>query len=160
MTLRTTRPYWALPVLIALASCGREGTPTAPSVTRSFLEGSWTGTLTIQPEGRAATSGPTTWTFVVVAGTNQQTFDAVIQSQHAWLPITMTVTSAITPSNEPPARLSTEGHYISPRGCVGSVLSVGTAATRSIEADFSGVDCPAPEGATFTGRVSLIKSGG
>lgn len=160
MTSRTISPYWAVPVLIMLTSCGREATPTAPSGTRSFLEGSWTGTLTIQPEGRAATSGPTTWTFVVLDGTNLQTFDAVIQSQHAWLPITMTVTSAITPSNQPPARLSTEGHYISPRGCVGSILSVGSVTARSIDADFSGVDCPSPEGATFTGRVSLTKFGG
>jgi hypothetical protein len=160
MTSRAISPYWAVPVLIMLTSCGRESTPTAPSVTRSFLEGSWTGTLTIQPEGRAATSGPTTWTFVVLDGTNLQTFDAVIQSQHAWLPITMTVTSAITPSNQPPARLSTEGHYISPRGCVGSILSVGNVTARSIDADFSGVDCPSPEGATFTGRVSLTKFGG
>lgn len=160
MRSQTTRPYWPIPLLLVLASCGREATPTQPSPARSFLEGSWVGTVTIQRDGQAPTSGPVTWTFVVVSGTNQQTFNVTIQSQHTWLPITTTVTSAITPSNQPPARVSTQGSYASPRGCTGSLLSVGNAEARSIEADFSGVDCPSPDGSTFTGRVSLTKSGG
>ena len=140
-----------------MASCGREATPTHPSPARSFLEGSWVGTVTIQREGQGPTSGPATWTFVTVPGTNQQTFNVTIQSQHTWLPITATVTSAITPSNQPPARVSTQGTYASPRGCTGSLLSVGNAEARSIDADFSGVDCPSLQHPTFTGRVQLTK---
>jgi hypothetical protein len=64
------------------------------------------------------------WTFEAVDGTNLQSFRVTIRSQHAWLPITTTVTSAITPSNQPPARISTQGQYQSPRGCVGTLLSV------------------------------------
>ena len=160
MTLRRCVSLWPVPLLVALTSCGREGTPTQPSPSRSFLEGTWTGTLVIEREGQPPSSGATTWTFAAVQGTNQQTFNVTIQSQHAWLPISTTVTSAITPSNQPPARISTQGTYASPRGCSGSLLSVGNAETRTIEADFSGVDCPSPEGSTFTGRVSLTKSGG
>jgi hypothetical protein len=82
-----------------------------------------------------------------------------IRSQHPWLPITTTVTSAITPGNQPPARISTQGEYQSPRGCVGTLLSVGNAESRTIEADFSGVDCATLSNSTFTGRVSLTKTG-
>jgi hypothetical protein len=146
-------------VLVALVGCGREETPTSPSAPRSFLEGVWTGTLTIEREGEPTTSGPTTWTFEVVSGTNLQTFSVRIQSQHEFLPITTTVTSAITPSNTPPARISTQGNYSSPRGCTGSLLSVGTAEARSIDADFSGVDCPSLQHSTFRGRVQLTKQG-
>ena len=120
---------------IALNACGRDGTPTTPT-SRSFLEGTWTGTLTIDREGEATSSGATTWIFEVVPGTNLQTFNVRIQSQHSFLPITTTVTSAITPSNTPPARISTQGNYPSPRGCTGTLLSGGTAETRTIDADF------------------------
>ena len=129
-------------LLVVLAGCGREETPTSPSASRSFLEGAWTGTLTIEREGEPSTSGATTWTFDVMPGTNLQSFNVRIQSQHPFLPITATVLSQITPSNTPPARISTQGDYPSPRGCTGSLLSVGTAETRTIDADFSGVDCP------------------
>ena len=158
MSHRTVRLLGPLPLLLVLAACGREGTPTQPSPTRSFLEGSWTGNLVIVREGLPTTSGAVSWTFEAVSGTNQQTFRVTIQSQHPWLPITTTVTSAITPSNQPPARISTQGNYPSPRGCTGSLLSVGNAEARSIDADFSGVDCLAPEGSTFTGRVTLTKN--
>jgi hypothetical protein len=92
-------------------------------------------------------------------GTNLQSFRVTIRSQHAWLPITTTVTSAITPSNQPPARISTQGDYPSPRGCTGTLRSVGNAETRTIDADFSGVDCSSLPSSTFTGRVTLTKTG-
>ena len=53
MTLRRSVSLWPVPLLVALASCGREGTPTQPSPSRSFLEGTWTGTLVIQREGQS-----------------------------------------------------------------------------------------------------------
>ena len=146
-------------LLVVLAGCGREETPTSPSASRSFLEGAWTGTLTIEREGEPSTSGATTWTFEVMPGTNLQSFNVRIQSQHPFLPITATVLSQITPSNTPPARISTQGDYPSPRGCTGSLLSVGTAETRTIDADFSGVDCPSLQHSTFRGRVQLTKTG-
>jgi hypothetical protein len=146
-------------LLVVLAGCGREETPTSPSAPRSFLEGAWTGTLTIEREGEPSTSGATTWTFEVMPGTNLQSFNVRIQSQHPFLPITATVLSQITPSNTPPARISTQGDYPSPRGCTGSLLSVGTAETRTIDADFSGVDCPSLQHSTFRGRVQLTKTG-
>ena len=78
----------AILVLLAatLSACGREGTPTGPTAARSFLEGTWTGTLTIEREDEPTTSAATTWTFEVVAGTNLQTFNVSIQSQHPFLP--------------------------------------------------------------------------
>jgi hypothetical protein len=148
-----------LATLATLAACGREATPTSPSTPRSFLEGAWTGTITIEREGELPTSGATTWAFEVVPGTNRQSFNVRIQSEHAFLPITATVLSQITPGNAPPARISTQGTYPSPRGCTGSLLSVGTADTRTIDADFSGVDCPSLQHPSFTGRVHLTKPG-
>ena len=149
----------AIAGLIALtAGCGRGG-PSAPSQASSFLAGTWAGTLTVEREGETTTAGPVTWTFDVVPGTNLQTFQVTIRSQHPWLPITATVTSAITPSNTPPARISTQGDYSSPRGCTGSLLSVGTADATRIDADFSGVDCPTLAHSTFRGSVTLTKTG-
>ena len=156
-----TRRRLVLPSLglsvVALAACGKG--PSGPSLARSFLEGTWTGTLTIERPGEPASAGAVTWTFHIVDGTNQQTFRVAIRSEHAWLPITATVTSAITPSNQPPARMSTQGEYPSPRGCMGTLLSVGNADVRTIEADFSGVDCSTLTNSTFTGRVTLTKAG-
>ena len=117
------------------------------------------GFVTIEREGEPTTIGPTTWAFEVVSGTNLQTFTVTIRSQHPWLPITTTVTSAITPSNVPPVRISTQGNYPSPRGCTGSLLSVGTANAGAIDADFAGVDCQSLAHSTFTGHVQLTKSG-
>ena len=132
-------------------------------VLRLLLGRSWKvsgrGTLTIEREGEPTTSGATTWTFEAMPGTNLQSFNVRIQSQHAFLPITATVLSQITPGNTPPARISTQGTYPSPRGCTASLLSVGMAETRTIDADFSGVDCPSLQHPTFTGRVQLTKSG-
>lgn len=148
----------ALPVLgfLMLASCGREATPTSPSPPRSFLQGTWNGTITIERAGQAS-SGPASWLFEVVDGTDLRTFRVTIRSQHAWLPITTTVTSAIEPGNQPPARISTQGDYPSPRGCTGSFLSVGTAEATTINADLTGVDCVSPTGSGFTGRFVLTK---
>jgi hypothetical protein len=141
--MKSRTDHFAVVVLLmALTSCGREQTPTSPTIPRSFLEGVWTGTLTIEREGELTTSGTTTWTFEVMSGTNLQSFNVRIQSQHSFLPVTTMVLSQITPSNTPPARISTQGNYPSPRGCTGSLLSVGTAEMRTIDADFSGVDCP------------------
>src|SRR3989442_15202219 len=157
---RLRRPLVPLTALATLAACdGRSPSPTAPSAPRSFVAGTWSGTITIEREGEPTTSGSTTWRFEVVDGTNLQTFQVTVQSQHAWLPITTTVTSAITPSNTPPARISTQGEYVSPRGCTGSLLSVGTVDALRLDADFSGVDCPALAHSTFRGHALLMKTG-
>jgi len=143
--------------LVAVTGCGGGSAPTAPSLPQSFLAGTWTGTLTIEREGEPTSSGPMTWTFEVVPDTNLQTFRTTIRSQHAWLPITTSVTTAITPGNSPPARISTQGTYPSPRGCTGTLLSVGTAEASRIDADFSGVDCSTLPQSTFRGHVVLTK---
>jgi hypothetical protein len=149
--------YSAVILLVGAAGCGGGTAPAAPTASDSFLAGRWTGTVTIEREGEATTSGQMTWTFETVAGTNLQTFKVTIQSQHTWLPITTTVTSAITPSNAPPARISTQGDYASPRGCTGSLLSVGTATATRIEGDLTGVDCTTLLHSTFRGSVVLTK---
>jgi hypothetical protein len=156
---RHWRVWSLISLVVATAACdGRTPAPTTPS-SSSFLTGTWTGTLTIEREGEATTAGHTSWTFDVVPGTNLQTFRVTIQSQHPWLPISTTVTSAITPSNTPPARISTQGDYASPRGCTGSLLSVGTVDASHLDADFSGVDCPTLAHSTFRGHAQLTKTG-
>ena len=91
----------------------------------------------------------------VVPQTNLQTFRTTVRSQHAWLPVTTTASTALTPGNTPPAQISTQGQFDSPRGCRGTFGSVGTANASRIEADFTGVDC---NQATFTGSVVLTKN--
>ena len=151
--------------LLIAASClaatcgGGTPVPTSPSGQQSFLTGTWTGTLTIDRESEPSTSGAATWTFAPVDGTNLQTFTVTIRSQNPWLTTMASVTSAITPSNQPPARISTTGSYPSPRGCTGTMLSVGTADRTSIDADFSGVDCASLAQSTFRGHVVLSKTG-
>ena len=160
MTCRACLGVWTSLLLALAVACGKEASPpTRPSPAQSFLQGTWTGTLTLQRPGEPPSSGPVTWTFQAVDGTNLQSFAVTIRSQHMWLPITTTVTSTITPSNQPPARISTQGDYPSPRGCMGTLLSVGNAEIRTIDADFSGVDCPSLSNSTFTGRVTLTKAG-
>ncbi len=144
--------------LLAATCGGGTPVPTSPSGQQSFLTGTWTGTLTIDREGEPSTAGSVSWTFAPVDGTNLQTFSVTIRSQNPWLTTTATVTSAITPSNQPPARISTQGSYPSPRGCTGTMLSVGNADRTSIDADFSGVDCPSLAQSTFRGHVVLSKT--
>ena len=157
---RQWRVWSLICMLVATVACdGGTPAPTTPSSSPSFLTGTWTGTLTIEREDEVTTAGPTSWTFDVVTGTNLQTFRVTIQSQHPWLPISTTVTSAITPSNTPPARISTQGDYVSPRGCTGSLLSVGTVDASRLDADFSGVDCPTLAHSTFRGHALLMKTG-
>ena len=146
--------------LAVAAGCGGSAPgPTAPSEPTSFVAGTWTGTLTIERDGEPTTSGPITWTFEVVPNTSRQSFTTTIRSQHAFLPVTARATTTLTPSNTPPARISTQGDYPSPRGCTGSLLSVGMAEATRIDADFSGVDCVTLAQSTFRGRVVLTKSG-
>ena len=94
-------------------------------------------------------------TFEVVPQTNLQTFRTTIRSEHSWLPVTTTVSTALTPGNTPPAHISTQGDYNSPRGCRGTLGSAGTADATRIDADFTGVDCNL---ATFTGHLVLNKN--
>jgi hypothetical protein len=150
----------SLPLLImTLSACGGgSSTPTTPSDPQSFLAGTWRGTLTIQPDPTGPqpgtpVSGPVTWSFEVVPQTNLQTFRSTIRSENSWLPITLSASTAIIPGNTPPAQISTQGEYQSPRACRGTFGSFGNAQARRIEADFTGVDCPV----TFTGTVVLDK---
>jgi hypothetical protein len=160
MRARTMRQFRPLPVLLLLTACGGGSpSPSGPS-SSSFLTGTWSGTVTIavnprDPGALAPTSGPITWTFEVVPQTNLQTFRTTVRSQHAWLPVTTTASTALTPGNTAPAQISTQGQFDSPRGCRGTFGSVGTANASRIEADFTGVDC---NQATFTGSVVLTKN--
>lgn len=152
-----------LPValLFVLTGCGggsTTSTPTAPTAPQSFLAGTWRGTLTVTPSPLAAqpgvpVSGAVMWTFEVVPQTNLQTFRATIRSENAWLPQTISGSTALIPGNAPPAQISTQGEFDSPRGCRATFGSFGTAEATRIEADFIGVDCPVP----FTGTVVLTK---
>jgi len=148
----------AVVAVLWVAGCDSAPGPASPSGPQSFLTGTWQGTVTIQvnpgiPNAPPATSGSTTWTFEVVPQTNLQTFRATIRADHPWLPITTTASTAIIPSNAPPAQISTLGDYSSPRGCRGTFGSFGMAESSHIDADFSGTDCTV----TFTGRVTLTK---
>jgi hypothetical protein len=150
-----------LPMLVFLAACGRSSpNPATPSGPTSFLTGAWTGTVTIDvnpgdPGSPAPSSGPMQWTFEVVPQTNLQSFRTTVRSEHPWLTVTTTGATALTPGNSPPAQISTQGEFTSPRGCRGTFGSVGIAQATRIEADFTGTDC---QQATFTGRVVLTKN--
>lgn len=150
----------SISLFLVMASCGGSSPgPTAPSTPTSFLAGAWQGTVTLEvnpgdPGASPPSGGPTRWTFEVVPQTNQQTFRATIRSEHAWLNITTTASAALTPTGSPPAQISTQGTFDSPRGCRGTFGSVGTAQATRIEADFTGTDC---QQATFIGRVVLTK---
>jgi hypothetical protein len=158
--------FWArtvflpLPLCGLLASCGGSSdSPTAPSEPQSFLVGTWQGSVTIQinpgdPGAPAPSSGNMTWAFEVVPQTNRQAFRATVQSAHAWLPINTIATTTIIPVNTPPAQISTQGSYDSPRGCRGTFASFGVSEATRIDADFTGVDC---NNTTFSGRVILTK---
>src|SRR5204862_271238 len=75
------------------------------------------------PQPATPVTGAVTWTFEVVPQTNLQTFRTTIQSQNTWLPITLTMSTAMIPGNTPPAQISTQGEYDSPRGCRGTFAS-------------------------------------
>lgn len=151
------RRFWLFSVVCSLAC--ESGPAPSSSTPTSFLSGTWQGTVTIQvnsglPGAQPETSGTARWTFDAVPQTNLQSFRASLTTEHTWLPITTTGTTALTPGNTPPAQISTQGDYMSPRGCRGTYGSVGTAEARRIEADFGGVDC---NRVVFTGRVVLTK---
>jgi hypothetical protein len=155
-------PLRQLPVVLLflpLIGCGDSGSaPTSPTPTQSFLVGTWRGTMAIQPDPTGAqpgapVSGTVTWTFEVVPQTNLQSFRTTIRSENGWLPITLTSSTSMIPGNTPPAQISTQGEYNSPRGCRGTLGSFATAETRSIQGSITGVDCPVP----FTGSVTLTK---
>lgn len=158
----TRVPVWCRPVpmLVCLAGCGGSSpSPTAPSAPTSFLTGTWSGTLTLQvnpgdPVVAPPTTGPTRWTFEVMPQSNLQSFRASVRSEHSWLTMVTTATTALTPGNTAPAQISTQGQFTSPRGCTGTFGSVGTAQATRIEATFNGTDC---QQATFAGTVVLVK---
>lgn len=159
MTANWCRCAATLLLPVALSACGgSSSTPSAPSGGQSFLVGTWRGTVTIQPNPNdpnspPGTSAATTWTFEVVPQTNLQSFRATIRSEHAWLPISTVASTTLIPGNTPPAQISTQGDYASPRGCRGTFGSFGVANATRIDADFTGVDC----NATFKGTVALTK---
>lgn len=150
-----------LPLLLVLTSCGGSAPgPTSPSPPTSFLTGTWSGTVTIQvnpgdPNPPAPSTGPMQWTFEVTPQSNQQSFRTTVRSEHPWLTMTTTATTSLTPGNTPPAQISTQGEFTSPRGCRGTFGSVGTAQATQIEADFTGTDC---QQATFVGQLVLTKN--
>lgn len=158
-----TIPVWfrPLPLLVVLTGCGRSSpSPTGPSAPTSFLTGTWRGTVTIEvnpgdPNALPPSSGAMQWTFEVMPQTNLQSFRTTMRSEHAWLTMTTTATTALTPGNTPPTQISTQGEFDSPRGCRGTFGSVGMAEATRIEADFTGTDC---QQATFIGRVVLTKN--
>jgi hypothetical protein len=148
-----------LATVLSSVACDSGREPTTPSGPQSFLAGTWRGTVTIQvqsdvPGTPLPGSASTTWTFEVVPQTNLQTFRASIHSDHQWLPIDTIATAALAPGNTPPAQISTQGDYSSPRGCRGTFGSFGAADATTIDADFNGADCNL---VTFTGRVRLTK---
>ncbi len=156
-------PVWSrpLPLLVLLTGCGGSSpSPTGPSTPTSFLTGTWRGTVTIEvnpgdPNALPPSSGAMQWTFEVMPQTNLQSFRTTVRSEHAWLTMTTTATTALTPGNTPPTQISTQGAFDSPRGCRGTFGSVGTAEAARIEADFTGTDC---QQTTFIGRVVLTKN--
>lgn len=155
-------PVWSkpIPLLALLTACGGSPpSPTTPSAPTTFLAGTWRGTVTIEvnpgdPNALPPSSGSMQWTFEVVPQTNLQSFRTTVRSEHAWLTMTTTATTALTPGNTAPTQISTQGEFDSPRGCRGTFGSVGRAEATRIDADFTGTDC---QRATFVGRVLLTK---
>ena len=156
-------PVWSkpFPLLLLMAGCGDSSSgPTGPSAPTSFLSGTWSGMVTIEvnpgdPNALPPSTGSTQWTFEVLPQTNLQSFRTTVRSEHPWLTMMTTATTALTPGNTPPTQISTQGEFNSPRGCRGTFGSVGTAQATRIEADFSGTDC---QQATFVGRIVLTKN--
>ena len=155
----TIRQFVVLVFVASLTACGGGGSaPTSPTPAQSFLAGTWRGTMTIQPDPTGPlpgmpVSGAVTWTFEVVPQTNLQSFRTTIRSENGWLPIALTSSTSMIPGNTPPAQISTQGEYESPRGCRGTFGSFATADARNIQGSITGVDGPVP----FTGSVTLTK---
>ena len=152
-----------LPVLLLfmLSGCGGGGSgPTAPTGPQSFLAGTWRGTMTIQPNPTAPqpatpVTGAVTWTFEVVPQTNLQTFRTTIQSQNTWLPITLTMSTAMIPGNTPPAQISTQGEVPTRRADAERRLQASATQTRIASRQISPasiVRCP------LLARVTLTKN--
>jgi hypothetical protein len=58
MRIRKALARLSLLLMAATASCGKEASgPTGPSPGRSFLEGTWSGTLTIERPGEPSSTG-------------------------------------------------------------------------------------------------------
>ena len=134
-------------------------TPAGGAVVRTatFLPTARRVTIHVEsdlPGTPPTSSASTTWTFEVVPQTNQQSFRATIHADHPWLPMDTIATTAISPGNTPPAQISTQGDYSSPRGCRGTFGSFGTVDATHVDADFKGADCNL---VTFSGRVTLTK---
>ena len=116
-------PVWSrpLPLLVLLSACGGSSpSSTGPSAPTSFLSGTWRGTVTIEinpgdPNALPPSNGAMQWTFEVMPQTNLQSFRTTVRSEHAWLTMATTATTAITPGNTPPAQISTQGEFDSPR---------------------------------------------
>jgi len=98
------------------------------------------------------------WTFGLIPLTGGAGYAAALTLQHPYLPVTAaSLTTAVLPA-QPGGRISTQAFYPSPRGCQGSLKSVGTAQSDRIDATFEGVDCVfISEPSTFTGSVTLTK---
>lgn len=163
LSRRLLTQFGAVLVLTLMMGCGGGSSPTGPSAETSFLSGRWTGTLTISRDGQPDVTGPTTWTFTLNPGSSRLVFQTAVESQNSWLPLTLTTTTALRPSADPPTQVVTNATYTSPRGCRGDFGSEGQAQARTIDASFSGVDCV--EGGAggvlslqpFRGRVQLTK---
>ena len=147
-----TRINVLLILAVTAQACGPS--PTTPSASvDTFLTGTWSGTMTVSLNGLPAVTGPTTWQFQSVPQTAGSTYRATIQSQNPSLLISTTGSTALTPPSTPPAQISTQGDYQSPRGCRGTFGSFGVVDERRLTATFEGVDC----GQTFEGTVELTR---
>src|SRR5262245_19920644 len=95
--------YWRpVPLLLLLGGCGGTSpSPSAPSTPTSFLAGNWSGTVTIavnpgDSNAPPPSTGSMQWTFEVTPETNLQSFRTTVRSDHPWLTITTTATTALT----------------------------------------------------------------
>ena len=162
MRTRSRRQLVACSFVVAAAwavgSCGSSTAPT-PSGETSFLTGTWTGTLTITRTGQPDVTGPMSWTFDVVPQTNRQQFSLRIQSSNSWLPVTTTSTIVLTPSPDPPGRVSGTGSYASPRDCTGQFVTIGDVTATTLNGTFAGMDCNDASGlrVPFDGVMRLTK---
>jgi hypothetical protein len=144
--------------LVGTVSCGG-GTPHSPTAPGdgAFLSGRWTGTIALHREGEPDTIAATEWTFVSLPNTGNTTYATTFTLHDRWLPITAQMHTAISPPS-PGGTVGTAGEFESPRGCTGSLSSLGTATERRIEASFHGIDClQLPTTSVFTGTLVLTR---